>query len=579
MRVIDAVSVGVPREVEIHGQRVTTSIIREPATEPVYFGPTGPAGNQTAVHTEQVYAFPSEHYAYWTRRFDLPADAWPLAFWGENLTISGLDENELPIGTILRIGAAAVLQVTSPRTPCFKLTWRLGQPVSFISTLMQSGLSGFYLRVLEPGLIAAGDAVEVEWPAADQITVGDLSRILQDESLAGPDALRRILATPGLGHQTAQMLRHRLMKLTDGIRTARDRWAGWRPFVIAAVTEEARDIRSFELVPRDGKPIADYHAGQFLPVRLPSEDGQPLYRSWSLSDYREGGSAYRITIKREPQGIASRLMHDTLGVGDTVELQAPAGRFTLDRSGILRTVLISAGIGVTPLLAMLKAHALRGPEAPPLLWIHSTRNGGSHAFAAELAAVLAQNPNFRAHVAFTEPGRGETTSAGCHQVGRIAAADLERLLAPYRCAPFGRAIDLPGSYGEFYLCGPAGFEAEMRALLTAAGVDPGMIRSEMFRRVPGARDDAAVAESRVVFARSGITATWLAASGQSLLELAEAHGIQAPFQCRAGFCQTCRASVSSGSVEHDPAPVPPPETGRALLCCATPKSGELVLEL
>ena len=119
----------------------------------------------------------------------------------------------------------------------------------------------------------------------------------------------------------------------------------------------------------------------------------------------------------------------------------------------------------------------------------------------------------------------------------------------------------------------------MRALLTAAGVDPGMIRSEMFRRVPGARDDAAVAESRVRFARSGITATWLAASGQSLLELAEAHGIQAPSQCRSGFCQTCQASVSSGSVEHDPAPVPPPETGRALLCCATPKIDQLLLEL
>lgn len=576
MRVISAVSVGVPREVEIHGHPVTTSIVREPATGPVYFGPTGPVGNQTAVHTEQVYAFPSEHYAYWTRRFDLPDDAWPPVFWGENLTISGLNENELPVGTILRIGASAVLQVTSPRTPCFKLTWRLGQPDSFIPTLMQSGLSGFYLRVLEPGMIGAGDTVEVEWPAEDQITVGDLSRVLQDESLAGPEALRRILATPGLGHQTAQMLRHRLVKLTDGVRTANNRWTGWRRFVIAAVADEARDIRSFELVPHDGGPIADHHAGQFLPVQLPGEDGQPLYRSWSLSDYREGGSAYRITIKREPQGTASRLMHDELGVGDAVELQAPAGRFTLNRSGFLRTVLISAGIGITPLLAMLKAHAGRGPDAPPLLWIHSTRNAESHGFAAEVAAILAANPTFRAHVAYTDP---DASGVDFQQVGRIGAAELERLLAPYRCEPFGRAIDLPGTYGEFYLCGPAGFEADMRAALTGAGVDPVAIRSETFRRVPGVRGDAALAESHVVFARSGVSATWLGTSGQSLLELAEAHGIQAPFQCRSGFCHTCQTTIASGSVEHDPAAVLPAESGRVLLCCGTPRSEELVLDL
>ena len=285
--------------------------------------------------------------------------------------------------------------------------------------------------------------------AEGAISVLALSRLLHDPDVTDLDILRRVLATPGLGGQAAGMIRKRIAFLTDGQLGARGRWQGWRQFEIAGITDEARDIRSFRLRPADGAAIGGYRAGQFLTVRLPDAGG--TIRSWSLSDYDQSADDYRISIKRDPQGTASRWMHDTARLGDRLDVRPPSGRFLLDRSGFMRTVLISAGIGVTPMIAMLKAHAERGAEAPPLLWLHAARSGAEHGFAHEVDALLATMPNAVRRTFYSRPAAGD---ANHDRVGRLdAEAIAEMLIESYSLSPFGRAIELTGDYSGFYLCG------------------------------------------------------------------------------------------------------------------------------
>jgi MOSC domain-containing protein YiiM len=315
----------------VRGRDVLTSIVRDQAPGPVTFNRGGPEGNWTAVHTEDVLATIAENYDHWARELGIARDLWPYAFWGENLTISGVSERELRIGDQLAIGSDAVFEITSPRIPCFKLAWRLGQPDSFLGRLTQSGLTGFYLRVLRPGTVSAGAAVVVHVKYPDNITVAELSRMLHDPAV-DVERLRRALATPGLGRQATAMLAHRIVHLTDAARVRRGRWTGWRRFSVASVSSDALDVRSYVLRPVDGQPLAEYRAGQFLSVRVRAADGRLIARPWSLSDYEEGGRSYRLTIRRSASGHGSAFMHCRVNAGDEVDVKNPAGAFVLDRS-------------------------------------------------------------------------------------------------------------------------------------------------------------------------------------------------------------------------------------------------------
>jgi ferredoxin-NADP reductase/MOSC domain-containing protein YiiM len=467
-----AVSRGTPRWEEVGGLRVFTSIVRDPHPGALPFGTAGPEGNATAVHTEHVLAFPAEHYDYWTGRFGIDRAAWNWCHWGENLTVEGLDENTLRVGDVLRIGPRAVLQVTSPRIPCFKLAWRIGQPDTMLRSLIETGRIGFYLRVLEPGPIAAGDPIRLSSPHPDGITVGDLSRLLIDDALEDADRLRRVLAMPALGSQAAGSIRYRISVLTDGARTRDGGWPGWRDFVVTRTEAVAEDVRSFHLAPADGGPIAPYRAGQFLTVKLPLDSGEAI-RCWSLSDYAETpGPTYRLTVRRTRAKGASSWLHEQARPGTRLALRAPVGRFMLDRGGFSRVVLISAGIGVTPLIAMLRAHAARS-DAPPLLWIHVTRSGATHALRDEAAAVLAAGGDFTRLVHYTQPGPEDRPGRDFDRAGRPDPAAIAELVArPYTIRPFGREVELPGVLSDAYLCGPPGFETAIRAALEQAGVAP-----------------------------------------------------------------------------------------------------------
>jgi uncharacterized protein len=556
-RRVVAVSTARPAWQDVRGQRTFTSIVRSPAPGALWFGAEGPDGNETAVHTEAVLASPAEHYAMWTERFGVDRAAWDWCRFGENIVVSGFDENNLRIGDIVRIGEA-VFRVTSPRIPCFKFAWRMDQPDSVLGPMIESGHVGFYLAVETPGRVAAGDSATTECPDPSAITVGDLSRLLVARD-AEPQALREPLANRWLGGQARGMLAKRIAGLEDMARLKTGRWSGWRPFRVAKLREEAQDIASFTLTPLDDVPLAPPLAGQFLTVRLGNGDDAPV-RSWTLSDHDDALRRYRLTVKRLAGGEGSALLHEIGARGGTVWARPPAGRFTLKRDGFMRVVLISAGIGVTPMLAMLKAHRERQDSPPPLVWIHQTRSGETHAFAATgRDAALC-------HVFYSAPREDD---AG-HEPGRLTPERLREILAPaYKTAPFGREIELEGIFSDIYICGPAPFEAMVRDALAAMGVPPGQVRSESF--VPGAADAApSIARAQVDF--GGTVAEWTQDANLSLLELAEAAGLAPAFGCRSGSCGACESTLVSGRVEHSPSPAMPLAADRVLLCCARPAS-------
>ncbi len=575
-----AVSVAQPRMCNIGGRDVFTSIVRSPADHPVRFGADGPDGNATAVHTEAVLAFPAEHYDYWTAAYGVPREAWDWCHWGENLTLTGVDENTLRVGDVLDVGEEARFQVTSPRIPCFKLAWRIGQPDSCLGPMTRTGLIGFYLSVLRPGVVGAGDRVAANSPDPEAITVGDLSRLLAGEDASSPEKLRRTLENPALGAQARGMIRKRLTTIEDAKRQIAGRWAGWRAFEIAEAADEGTDIRAFRLAPVDGGPAAAFRAGQHLTVRLSEDeaDGGAEIRTWSLSDYHDGPKDYRLTIRRTESGRGSGWMHAAVP-GRRVLARPPAGRFVLDRSGFMRVILISAGVGVTPLLAMLKAHAERGGEAPPLLWIHAARSGGAHAHAAEADALIRKG-GFERHVFYSDPRPPDCLGASHDETGRLTAERLQALVAPsYTLAPFGRSIELEGVHSDVYVCGPAAFEAMVRDALSGIGLPDGLIRSESFAPVTGERPGASLERAEVTFTASGTAAEWRADGGLTLLQLAESAGLSPAYACRQGVCGACEVDLLAGSTTYDPRPSVIAAPGRVLACCARPASAAVSLAL
>ena len=336
----------------------------------------------------------------------------------------------------------------------------------------------------------------------------------------------------------------------------------FRLFRVADVRRETDTVRSFDLVPVDGKPLERFAAGQFVTLRAAGRE----LRSYSLSSAPRPGS-YRISVKREDAGRVSRLLHSDVGPGDTLELTAPAGSFVVGEASERPLVLVSAGIGVTPVLAMLEAVALEHSERP-VWWIHGARDGRQHAFAADARAHLARLRHASSHVRYSRPRPGDRVGRDYDAAGRLTGAEIVALGVP--------------TDAEFRLCGAPAFVAGITAGLVAAGADPARIRSESFGGAPAPRPPApapAPAEGgrpAVGFLRSGVDTAW-GVGFVSLLEVAEAHAVPVAASCRVGSCHGCRTGLVSGSVRHDPEPVAPPPAGSVLLCCAVPE-GDVVLD-
>jgi ferredoxin-NADP reductase/ferredoxin len=297
-------------------------------------------------------------------------------------------------------------------------------------------------------------------------------------------------------------------------------------------------------------------------------------RNYSLSG-PPGAAYYRVTVKREKGGAVCGYLHTRLAVGDQLDIAAPRGTFILDQTDV-PVLLISAGIGATPVLAMLQALAQERSDRE--IWcLHGARNGREHPFAAEARALLSSLPNARAHVYYSHPGLGDLEGRDFDSAGRLTASSLAGLGPP--------------SDAQAYLCGPSAFMDEISAGLAALGLDSSGIHTEVFGPAAGVTPGIATTPARaphpppgqpgsgptIAFARSDLTIPWRSDYG-TLLELAESCDVPVRWSCRTGVCHTCETTLIAGNVDYSPDPVEPPTDGSVLICCSQPRD-DMVLDL
>jgi ferredoxin-NADP reductase/ferredoxin len=352
-------------------------------------------------------------------------------------------------------------------------------------------------------------------------------------------------------------------------------WPGFRQLTVAGVERESESVISIRLEDPTGAALPQPLPGQHLTLRIrPRQEQRSVLRNYSLSGPR-GPGAYRITVKREQAGAVSGHLHARIAVGDQLDVAAPRGTFTLDRTRA-PVLLISAGIGATPVLAMLHALA-EEPSSREVWWLHGARNGLEHSFAAEVRALLASMPDARAFVCYSRPAPSDRPGRDFDHAGRLTPALLDDLGLPRDA--------------RAYLCGPTPFMDEISAGLAATGLDSSRIHAEAFGPASGLTPGIAPGPARtphapagepgsgptIEFARSDLAIPWSDHYG-NLLELAEACDVPVRWSCRTGVCHNCETTLVAGTVDHDPAPVEPPARGSALICCARPRE-DVVLDL
>jgi len=354
-------------------------------------------------------------------------------------------------------------------------------------------------------------------------------------------------------------------------------WKDWRNFVVVRKVKESEEITSFYLRPEDNQTLPSFQPGQFLTIKLdiPGQP-QPVIRTYSLSDYPDPWDHYRLSIKREPApkglavppGIASNFMHDHIQEGAVIPARPPSGRFVLDVQQSIPAVLISNGVGITPLISMAQAATRLNPQRP-IWFVHGARDGRFHAFRDEILALAQANPNLRVHFAYSRPQPED--KGQYHSLGYVDTALIQSLV---------------GQDAEYFLCGSPAFMQSLREGLQQVGVpeqqvffESFMARREAMSKQPAAQSTAtATMESEVVFAQSGQTFTWKSSDG-SILEFAEANGLTPAFSCRQGICGTCMCKLQAGEVDYQEPPTAAIAAGSVLICIAQPKTAQVVLDL
>ena len=573
-----SVNVGGPREVPWEGKIVRTAIWKTPVTGARMVRRINIDGDDQADRAAHggehraVFVYQIGSYRYWER--ELGRDDFTFGQFGENFTVEGLPDDEVCIGDRYGIGEA-IFEVTQPRVTCFRVAMRMNEP-RMPSLLVAHHRPGFYLRVLEEGPVRAGDAIVRLAPGPEALTVADTDALLYLPHKSR-HTLARAVSIPALSDGWKTSFRT-LLEQRDTPRTpAPAAWTGFAPLAVTAIQRESASIVSFTLTPANGAPPPTaVDAGQYLTLRLRPDgpDGAAVLRSYSLSTVA-GQPGLRISVKREPDGVASGYLQTQIGVGDTIEAAAPRGGFTL-RNGTRPVALISAGVGATPVLAMLHALAV-ADDRRRVWWIHGARNRAEHAFAAEVGRLLEQLPDARRIVAYSRPAGGEVRGRGFDVTGRISIETITVAGVP---------VD-----ADYYICGPDGFMRELSSSLIARGTPPEQVAMEAFGaaaviRPPGLEGDRpaphrpAGAQGRgpeVSFSRSDLTARWDPRYG-NLLEFAEACDVPVSFGCRNGVCHYCESGVLTGEIEYVTEPLETPDTEHVLMCCAAPTS-DLTLEL
>ncbi|MBC2865058.1 MOSC and FAD-binding oxidoreductase domain-containing protein [Streptomyces mexicanus] len=586
MATLLSVNVGMPKDVSWQGRTVRTGAWKVPVQGSRMVrrlnvegdGQGDLAGHGGEIRAVLVYQLQS--YQYWQKQ--LGRDDLTFGMFGENFTVDGLPDDDVCIGDRYRIGQAE-FEVTQPRVTCYRVGMRLGEP-AMASLLVAHHRPGFYLRVISEGHVQAGDEITLTRKGPEELSVADTDALLY---LPGrdPAKLRKALDIPALSPGWQQSFRELAAaqqptqepgwpgeRATAQQPREAPRWPGFKTMRVARIVPETPTVSSIYLKTTDGTPLPEARPGQYLSLRLPVADAAPAVRTYSLSSTSEEGT-YRISVKHEPHGKVSSYIHTRLLPGDLLGVASPRGTFVL-QEGTRPIALISAGIGATPVLAML--HHLAAKRDPrPVWWIHTAHDRAHHAFADETHTLLGRLPNAHEHIYYTCETAGPERSYITQ--GRPTASSLAVLGIP--------------ADADAYLCGPPAFMDDIAGFLRDRGLSPERIHTEQFSALPainpGIAPTGAVRPHQpagprgtgplITFARSGVTTPWSPAHA-SLLDLAEACDIPTRWSCRTGVCHTCITQLVAGDITYTTPPLELPEAGTILVCCSAPTT-EVVLDL
>jgi ferredoxin-NADP reductase/MOSC domain-containing protein YiiM/ferredoxin len=577
-----SVNVGLPKDVSWQGRTVFTGVFKDPVPGSRWVGKlnvdgdgqgdlAGHGGEQRAVFVYQI-----DSYRYWER--ELGRDDFGYGQFGENFTVDGLSDAEVCIGDRYQIGSAT-FEVTQPRVTCYRVGIRMNDP-RIPALLVSHHRPGFYFRVLETGEVRAGDSIIKLSSGPEQMTVADVDALLYLPGHPRQELLRA-LRVPALSPGWQGSFRALLDPDTGGgnaglaVTSPPPAWPGFRRLTVRSITRESESAISLRLEDGTGGPLPAASPGQYLTLRVqPDERQRAVLRNYSLSGPPDAGY-YRVTVKQERHGVASGYLHTRLAVGDQLDVGAPRGTFILDQTHA-PVLLISAGIGATPVLAML-AQLSQVHSDREIWWLHGARNAREHPFAAESRALLASLPKVRTHVYYSRPTPHDLEGRDFDSVGRLTAPLLAELNPP--------------SEAEAYICGPAPFMADIGAGLAALGLPASHIHTEPFGPAASVTPGIAAAPTKpphppagqpgtgptIAFARSDLTIPWSSDYG-TLLELAESCDVPVRWSCRTGVCHTCETTVIAGNVDYRPDPIEPPTDGSVFICCSQPRD-DIVLDL
>ena len=582
-----SVNVGLPRDVSWQGRTVHTGVWKSPvqgrcrARRLNLDGDGqgdlgGHGGEQRAVFVYQI-----DSYGYWEKQ--LSRNDFTLGQFGENFTVEGLADDEVCIGDRFKIGSA-LFEVTQPRVTCFRVGIRTNEP-RMPALLVAHHRPGFYFRVLEEGEVQSGDEVTKIADGSARMTVADVDALLYLNT-GSREQLQKALSIPALSPGWQQSFRAILEEQNKGGTTGNagligateppPAWPGFRSLRVTQMNHESSSVLSLVMEAADGKPLSPALPGQYVVLRMRLKpDGPPVLRNYSLSDL-PSADHYRVSVKLEEHGVASGYIHHDLRLGDVLDVSAPRGTFTLG-NGNGPVVLLGAGVGATPLLAMLHALAAE-PSKREVWWLYGARNREDHPFFQESHQLLKSLEHGRSHICYSRPGPQDHLGSDFDAAGHLDIAAIEQLGIPRD--------------SDFYVCGPTTFLHDLKAALLAWGINAKRVHEEIFGSegsiTPGVVSSAVTATPhepagapgtgpRVSFARSGIDVNW-DAKYQSVLELAEACDVPVRWSCRTGVCHTCETAMISGTVSYNPEPLQPPADGNVLICCCRPNK-DLVLDL
>ena len=574
-----SVNVGLPRDIEWRGRTVHTGVWKYPVGGPCHVARlnldgdgqgdlSGHGGEQRAVFVYQI-----ESYRYWQDQ--LQRTDFTHGQFGENFTIEGLPDDAVCIGDRYQIGSA-LFEVTQPRVTCYRVGIRMNEP-RMPALLTSSGRPGFYFRVLREGQVAAGDDILKVGQADERMTVAEINALLYSPPHPH-DRLERALKiealSPGWRSSFQALLQSQAGAAGSGNaglvppEAAHPVAPGFRSLAVVAIDREFADVLSLTIQSVDSQPLPAALPGQYVVLRLQlTPGGAPLFRSYSLSG-PVSTERYRISVKIEPNGAAGTYLQDHVRAGNALDVSSPRGSFILE-AGDRPVVLLSAGIGATPVLAMLYALA-SARSTRQVLWLHGARDRQHHPFAAEVRRLMPSLTRGLSCVCYSRPGSSDKLGQDFDRAGHLSRAVFDDVHLP-------READV-------YLCGPTRFMAEMKVALASLGVEPARIHAEIFNggepmtpgvvgaaaRAPHPLTDDANTGPLVSFARSGVATHWKPSAYQSILELAEACDVPVRWACRTGVCHSCESGLVSGAVAYAPEPLDKPADGNLLVCCSQP---------